>query len=676
MASSSISLTDNAVPIMVKSEVFSGPLIVGITHVQLRKRESIESKASSHQLNYHECKVFDGCHYTTSLIALRNDHHWILEHTSALKISVQGYTSSTANYGAAHQPFLCIDTFSIVENHPKRKAVGRNFQLKQDKVQGGKATSFLADVAPFLSSADLAGSSGILNQTLNHDTVKSINIFLVHHSAMLTLHSTSLASEPSAAMPTNYYMSALAEFSASQLDRQVASLRSNAGREDANRSNQVTEQYMTALNMALEHAKTCEDLTMIVLQQWHAALCGKGLHPEAGSLRTNNVHAGTTLFAPKERIVSYLEKLLRALKLLENNLIKNKTEGLGVVTFAAAAFYGTIDIHPFADGNGRLSRIVANWALRRGGLPFVFNFFATQTQRVDYVSAIINTRRNTHLKSHGTVEEESLLNAFRNAGALLPLVDLILDRVSKAAVELEKIVTEKSNLAADLAEAKAARKYRERAAAGTCIICFDDKPNIATLCCGKAVHLNCIAEWLSSQNSCPTCRTELPILPRRVAQNENEEEADASDDTSSDESEETTTDDMEDVEEGASSTGIDYTTEDDATLVDTTGDDDTPEVVAPAVMPEVEESYSTTEDDDTTVVVEPAVAPDETTAADDTTSDGGPDSESTGPEAVVQYPLFCEHGHCRNRAALDCINRSCGRCCVLHGHYQCNRHNG
>ena len=30
---------------------------------------------------------------------------------------------------------------------------------------------------------------------------------------------------------------------------------------------------------------------------------------------------------------------------------------------------------------------------------------------------------------------------------------------------------------------------------------------------------------------------------------------------------------------------------------------------------------------------------------------------------------------CRNRAAIDCDNGMCGRCCVLHGHFECNRHN-
>ena len=35
-------------------------------------------------------------------------------------------------------------------------------------------------------------------------------------------------------------------------------------------------------------------------------------------------------------------------------------------------------------------------------------------------------------------------------------------------------------------EDRITRNYRERAASGQCVICYDDNPNIATLCCGRA----------------------------------------------------------------------------------------------------------------------------------------------------------------------------------------------
>ena len=48
------------------------------------------------------------------------------------------------------------------------------------------------------------------------------------------------------------------------------------------------------------------------------------------------------------------------------------------------------------------------------------------------------------------------------------------------------------------------------------MVCYETSRNLATLCCGRATHLNCLAKWLQMQpgnsHSCPTCRFELPKL--------------------------------------------------------------------------------------------------------------------------------------------------------------------
>lgn len=43
---------------------------------------------------------------------------------------------------------------------------------------------------------------------------------------------------------------------------------------------------------------------------------------------------------------------------------------------------------PFPDGNGRLARILLNWALAKRGLPFVVGLCATEAQRAAYIHAI------------------------------------------------------------------------------------------------------------------------------------------------------------------------------------------------------------------------------------------------------------------------------------------------
>lgn len=94
---------------------------------------------------------------------------------------------------------------------------------------------------------------------------------------------------------------------------------------------------------------------------------------------------------------------------------------------------------------------------------------------------------------------------------------LLADRFARAYTEFRREEEDKASLVTEETEARAARSARERAAEGDCIICFSEKPNIATLCCGKAVHLNCIAEWLGSNTSCPQCRATIPRLQTTTA---------------------------------------------------------------------------------------------------------------------------------------------------------------
>lgn len=677
-------MSEEAVLSMLKNEETSDPLVVGITTVQpLSKHEG-----------YFQCKIFDGVRLSKALIALSKDMRWIQTHQSALKILVHGYTSSYANYGISY-PFLCIDSFSIVES-TSTKRMGRHHSMKQEKIQGGKASTFISKYAPLLSNSDLAGTHacGVLGASLDHERAKSIHDFMAQHSAMSILRS-SFSGSSLEGSSTNY-MKALQEFASAQLDRQKASLQTNAGPEDATKSKQMQEQYMTALNVAWEHAETTDELTVTVLKKWHGILVGNGLHEEAGVLRNTNARASATAFTPKEKLEEDLESLLAGLQRLESRLIRltsfeDQERGLGVITFAAAVFFGIDDVHPFSDGNGRLSRIALNWALRRGGLPFVINLFATQTQRTASLGAVRTTRRNTYLECHGKTEEP-LWNAFRNAGGMLPLVNLILDRVSRAAVEFDKLVAEKSSLANEEAETRAARRFRERAAAGTCMICFDDDPNIATLCCGKAAHLNCIAKWLGERSSCPQCRASLPALPRRnIVEDDDDtsssEEESESDESDSDESSAiaVASDDDDDSDSEAESS--------DAVVLDDSSDDDS-EDTSDDEMPSIRDSCdcntvvavqrsldgngvaddSDDSDDDSS---EESSYDDDETIDDESVDDESADDESVDDEgsaaAVAQNPV-CVRGFCQNLAASNCNNRCCGRCCLVYGELECHRH--
>ena len=388
-----------------------------------------------------------------------------------------------------------------------------------------------------------------------HENKRKVDEMMARHSAMLTLlaaQDTDETTRAAAAAGTTgttasrrqrsqsngievaaaeTYMSALREFRTSQLDRQNAGLTSNVGRADAAQASLLKQRHRSALDAALLHAeKTREPLSLDLLCRWHAVLCGGGLHSEAGRLRKKSVRAGRTTFTPPAQVRTELEKVIACLNKLEKRLVTDRqhgNDGAGPLLFAAAALFGIVDIHPFADGNGRLTRIVANWALRRAGLPFPVNLLVTPAQRKEYVSAIEATRAATDLvyrgiedekedmgrnQDGGTTASSARLDALRTTGCFSSLVRLFADRMSRAYAEFRREETEKASLASEEAEARAARAAREKAAVSDCIICFSEKPNIATLCCGKAVHLNCIAEWLGSNESCPVCRRTMPKL--------------------------------------------------------------------------------------------------------------------------------------------------------------------
>jgi len=418
-------------------------------------------------------------------------------------------------------------------------------------------------------------------------------------------------------------------------------------------------------------------------------MCGNGLQADAGQLRRKNVRVGLTNFQPSETMAATLDQLLTALNTLQNRLLYSRNHhhrnahhyprhrdqqdsevlstGRAAATFAAAVFFGIVDTHAFSDGNGRLGRLAANWALRRAGIPFCIHLFATGVQRKEYTTATIITRRNLYLQERGNVDPSAMMEALQLAGGLGPLVDLFLERLAKTITEFNNLFQEKSSLVMEEADAKAARRFREKAATGSCIICFDEKPNIATLCCGKAIHLNCMAEWLSTKNTCPQCRADMPRLPPRLRapeQNPDERQRALAIDQA--------------IYIPSGSEGGDETTSstvfmDDTTDMSDTGSLELPAAVARALLPAAPDHETTTVDEDETNSTT-AVSMD---AEQTTTSDVDDDTttEQYGQAQADALPPFCVYGNCRNRSARDCSNKACGRCCVSLGRYNCERHN-
>ncbi len=261
-------------------------------------------------------------------------------------VSVTGYVASQANtddIGAV----LCLTSFDILRVEQTRTLSHQRRLNFHQRMRGGIAGTFLFHRAPLFSNAQLAGCNAFCSG-VSFDTCKTTNDFLSLHSAMKTVYesSTSESTEHSA----RNYMSVVRQFASAQLDRQKASLTTNAGHEAADRAALVTNLHRTALEAALAHADTKQDLTIDTLKQWHSLLCRGGLVPEAGRLRTRNVRAGPTDFCPPEQVPLELDKLCKGIGALGSRLVGSNSPA----TLAAAVCFG---VHPHygADPNERPS---------------------------------------------------------------------------------------------------------------------------------------------------------------------------------------------------------------------------------------------------------------------------------------------------------------------------------
>lgn len=105
-------------------------------------------------------------------------------------------------------------------------------------------------------------------------------------------------------------------------------------------------------------------ITKKMVMDWHKEIFGQTKIGEAGNIRTYRVGVITNdkiEFVPVHEIPERLNAFFKWLN-------KNKTN---FVELAALAHYYFVSIHPFGDGNGRISRLIMNYILFVHGCPFM-----------------------------------------------------------------------------------------------------------------------------------------------------------------------------------------------------------------------------------------------------------------------------------------------------------------
>ena len=412
-----------------------------------------------------------------------------------------------------------IGAVPVSQDNSDESVVSREIHIPKSEYQnrGGLAT--------FISSSKLHidDFAGISNEVSPEDSFEVAN-FIEQHTAIMALEkrkeNASLLSSSSFSLVLGSlkhfqnYASAIKEFDEGQREEQFVSLsdmeeefladdfviREGISDEKIARSD---DQSWIQHKETLEYALLCKDeaLSSELLLRWHAWLLGDGLEQEAGVFRSERTSKNV------DRLCDTLEK---------NWIPKIKEEPanpIRLASFAAAVMLAILDLVPFQVGNQRLARIILNWTLRRAGFPFCVTLYSNQSEKTEFSSAVERTRQNLCLVPQGHVEEYETAAILRSTGGLGPLVGYLIRRLAQGIADLCLLVEQKSKIAADETDARLVRMAREKAAAeGTCIICFENQPNIATLCCGKPIHLNCLAEWLKTKSSCPQCRSDIPLL--------------------------------------------------------------------------------------------------------------------------------------------------------------------
>jgi Fic family protein len=122
-----------------------------------------------------------------------------------------------------------------------------------------------------------------------------------------------------------------------------------------------------------------KDLNLQILLKWHKELMQNTKEDIAGKIRNHEVAISQSKFNPPMHLE--LDILLREFFEWYNK----KKNNLHPVELAALVHLKFVTIHPFSDGNGRMSRLMMNFVLRKNKFPFLD---IPYTKRTGYYNAL------------------------------------------------------------------------------------------------------------------------------------------------------------------------------------------------------------------------------------------------------------------------------------------------
>jgi Fic family protein len=143
-----------------------------------------------------------------------------------------------------------------------------------------------------------------------------------------------------------------------------------------------TEKHQKVFHEMISYNK---EITLSTLLNWHKKLFEETKKDEAGKIRSHPVEISGSKYKPPYPIE--LDLLLAEFF----DWHKKNRDKLHPVYLAALVHLKLVTIHPFGDGNGRLSRLFMNYVLNRHGYPMII---VDYTDRNSYYNALERSQLN------------------------------------------------------------------------------------------------------------------------------------------------------------------------------------------------------------------------------------------------------------------------------------------
>jgi Fic family protein len=162
----------------------------------------------------------------------------------------------------------------------------------------------------------------------------------------------------------------------------------------------MVKDHQEALLKTIELARQKKDITPEMIQRISALVMkttGGVINAPAGAFysdkedfRKNMVHVGARYFVNYQNVPQEVAKLCLEI----NNKLKIVKTPEEIYDLAFDAHFYLVSIHPFADGNGRVSRLVMNYILEYYKQPLAI---INKKDKLDYYKALEESRKDENI---------------------------------------------------------------------------------------------------------------------------------------------------------------------------------------------------------------------------------------------------------------------------------------